>query len=293
MATTVRARFAHLTDLHLGTIPCREYPTAISVVRAAIEACNRLELDFVVLTGDLLDDTQRLDSDIELLRSLLDGLNCPYFLGVGNHDMQGRDIPARREVWRSFFPDLARETGGLYYQHDPVPGLRLIMLDTTETPETDYLTWRGYVSPEQADWFARALDSLDGRVPLIGLHHPPRPPLPFLRLMRLMPPDERRLLDCLDRLPVTGFLLAGHYHVSHARHVGRATILTGPSLVEHPHAFRVCEIDESGLHVRWHALPGEPLPRRVFSLGNRLRHRVIARLNRAHHGSFPLSGVSS
>jgi len=292
MAATVRARFAHLTDLHLGTVPCREYPTAIAVVRSAVAECNRLGLDFVVLTGDLLDDTVHLERDLHLLRELLDGLDCPFYLGVGNHDMQGRDIPARRMLWRQVFPDLARERG-LYYHHDPVPGLRLIMLDTTETPEVDYLTWRGFVSLEQADWFSRTLETLDGRVPLVGLHHPPRPPLPFLRLMRLMPPDERRLLDCLEGLTVEGFLLAGHYHVSHARRVGRATILTGPSLVEHPHAFRVCELDERGLHVRWHALPGEPLPRRVFTLGTRLRHRVIARLNRAHHGSFPLSGVSS
>ena len=103
MAATVLARFAHLTDLHLGTDPCREYPTAISVVRSAVAECNRLGLDFVVLTGDLLDDTVHLSRDLDLLRELLDGLKCPYYLGVGNHDMQGRDIQARRDVWRKFF----------------------------------------------------------------------------------------------------------------------------------------------------------------------------------------------
>ena len=292
MNTTIRARFAHLTDLHLGTVPCREYPTAIAVVRAAVAEVNRLGLDFVVLTGDLLDDTLHLEADLALLKDLLDELSCPYFVCVGNHDMQGRSIAERREAWRRVFPDLARESG-LYYQVEPVPGVRLIMLDTTETPESDYLTWRGHISPAQTSWFRQAIANLDGAVPIVGLHHPPRPPLPFLRLMRLWPADERRLLDCLDLLQSPGFLLAGHYHVSHARRLGQATILTGPSLVEHPHAFRVFELDDSRLHARWHGLPGEPLAKRLFTLGTRVRHRVIARLNRAHQGSFPVIGMRS
>ena len=89
-------KFLHLSDIHF----LREYPKAekgynsifnnmtspLIQMKRALEKINLSEIDFVIITGDLVESGTY--EDYELLTDELEGLlnNIPYIITMGNHD---------------------------------------------------------------------------------------------------------------------------------------------------------------------------------------------------------------
>jgi Icc protein len=87
---TERIRFAQVSDIHLvPETACRWWWMSDSPRRqleAAVAHLNQVpDLDFVVFTGDLVDQAD--PESFELFREILAQLRMPYYLSLGNHDV--------------------------------------------------------------------------------------------------------------------------------------------------------------------------------------------------------------
>lgn len=110
--------FIHLTDLHLPTqiyYPDAGYAsdsTSVNDFRSVIDDINLLRPEFVLLTGDLLNEGELENFAGQFwygwTQRLLEEIEVPVFVTNGNHDIGGwTDTPppagsARRNWWRYF-----------------------------------------------------------------------------------------------------------------------------------------------------------------------------------------------
>lgn len=72
-------RLAQLSDLHVGGVGWRR-----DTIAAAIDRCNREELDAIALTGDLIGGRAGVEDALELLSELR--TDVPRLAVLGNHD---------------------------------------------------------------------------------------------------------------------------------------------------------------------------------------------------------------
>jgi hypothetical protein len=71
-------RIVHLSDLHIGAIHQKKY------LERVVEETNSLNPDVVVLTGDLVDGSTQINSDI---LSPINEIKSPIYFVVGNHEI--------------------------------------------------------------------------------------------------------------------------------------------------------------------------------------------------------------
>jgi 3',5'-cyclic AMP phosphodiesterase CpdA len=291
--TTSTRRFAHLTDLHFTTFQQNRYPTGPLVLERAIADLNEQDLDFVLLTGDMFHFPERVALEIETFRELLSGLNCPYYLAFGNHDVEGHDVAPRKQFLMRELGDHGLSAGSPYYAVRPVPGLRLIVLDSTDTDEPDYLTWRGRFTATQADWLHETLAEQPDELTILGIHHPPVTPYPLMGALKFEEADRKRLAGAIAPHRHAPLLLCGHYHLSSSSSFSNTTVLTGPSLVEHPHQYRVFEIDTKAgghdIHFHWRQVPLDEREDAPCAIGTAMRHMALNRLSYAKRGSLSVA----
>jgi 3',5'-cyclic AMP phosphodiesterase CpdA len=155
---------AQITDVHLGFDPDNpaEYnrKRLDQVLRALIDGPNRPDL--LLATGDLTDR-----GDVDSYRRLANAFSqCPFPVWpcMGNHD--------ERANFALHFPhiphDLSAGSDGFVHYVLPLPGLRLIVIDTLDPGRHG-----GAFCETRAVWLRARLDE-EPEVPvIIVMHHPP------------------------------------------------------------------------------------------------------------------------
>jgi 3',5'-cyclic-AMP phosphodiesterase len=194
---------AQISDLHItppGTLAYGCVDTAAYLARA-IDALNALDPrpDAVIVTGDLVD-AGGID-EYEQLRALLDRLEMPCHLLVGNHD--------DRANFRSVFGARAvvADDGFVHYTID-IGGVRVIALDTLDPG-----SGAGRLCTARLEWLEARLDEARDLPVLIAMHHPPiLTGISFMDAIRLAPDDSRALDALLRRYPNVGRIVCGHVH---------------------------------------------------------------------------------
>lgn len=282
-------RFAHLTDLHFTTLMQSRYPTVVRVLERAIEDLNAQDLDFVLFTGDLFHFPERLGEELDPMRELLSRLRHPYYLTFGNHDVEGLHVRDRKRLLMRELEDQGLSGGDPFYDCSPAPGLRLVALDSTDTEDEHYLTWRGNFGKKQAEWLGQTLKRNDGELVLVAMHHPPITPYPLMGALKFEDEDAARLRSAIAPYPNIPLVLCGHYHLSSSTPYGPTTVLTGPSIVEHPHQYRVFEVVQHGstheVRFTWRSVPLDEREDAPCAIGTALRHMALNRLSYARRGS--------
>ncbi|MBN1948880.1 MAG: metallophosphoesterase, partial [Candidatus Cloacimonetes bacterium] len=110
--------FVHITDIHLPTTIYYPDPlslidsTSIADFREVIRDINLINPEFVLLTGDLVNEGEMEDFEnrrvYTIAQKMLTELEVPVFLTSGNHDIGGWDASpppqgtARRNWWKFF-----------------------------------------------------------------------------------------------------------------------------------------------------------------------------------------------
>ena len=163
------------TDPHLVPPGQRLYELDPAANLAAfVDEVNERHSDAAacVLLGDLAHRGD--EAAYALLRDILERLQVPWYVLLGNHD--------NRTAFKRMFPESAIDTDGFVQSCVDTEAGRLLLLDTLETG-----THAGGLCEARQDWLAAAL-AFDPEAPyFLFMHHPPmRVGLPSLDSVRLM-----------------------------------------------------------------------------------------------------------
>jgi len=125
------ARVLHTSDVHLAVPGSREEVA----FRAALALAGELDVDAVLIAGDLFDHARVPDAVLDLAADELERLGRPVVLLPGNHDvLDARSVHGRFEV--------ARRCANVQLLDDPDGS-------TVDVPGTDIVVWgRGMVEHE-------------------------------------------------------------------------------------------------------------------------------------------------
>ena len=125
--------------------------------------------------------------------------------------------------------------------------------------------------------------------------HPPITPYPFMDRLKFESPDARALAEVLKPHRHVQLALAGHYHFGGRNRFGPAELLLGPSLVEHPHPYRIVDVHQvdgkvGAIAHHWHTLRlhGDHDDACAFGTAG-VRSFALMRLSYVHEGVLPLA----
>lgn len=245
-------KFAIVSDLHVA-LPetVWDSPNRFHLVEVSIPALEQilahlatLDLDFLLLPGDLTQHGEPENHTWLIQR--LKALPFPTYVVPGNHDVPTR-WGSDRSIGLSDFSQYYQAFGyenpeQPYYSCQPVPGVRLIGLNSNFFDPDGNQIEMGRLDPLQMEWLQDTLAAVQDELVLVMLHHnviehlPRQTQHPLGR--RYMLDNAPALLDILDAAQVQ-LIFTGHLHVQDvARHRNIYEITTG-SLVSYPHPYRV------------------------------------------------------
>lgn len=140
----------------------------------AIKTLSREKLDFVIFGGDNVIGPGKDDVNWQLFIDIAQSLSCPWQFVLGENDISG-SIPV--DPMRTYGRDWKGkgiETDKTYWSQDPLEGVHLIGLDTSEPNST-----AGYLSGQQLAWLEKDLQTNANNFTIVVSHHPLLPPPPF------------------------------------------------------------------------------------------------------------------
>ena len=245
-------RFAIASDLHIS-LPhtIQPEPGRLHLLEVSIPAWEQVlleladaDLDFAILPGDLTKDGE--PENHEWLLNSLSALPFPVYVVPGNHDIRSPEAN-QSSIGLLDFPDYYRDygydfPGQLYYTCNPVPGVRLIALNSTMFDRQGKQL--GRLDEEQLQWLEEILDWMNEEFTIVVIHHnvlehlPNQSKHPMGR--RYMLDNARKLRKLLKDAGVD-LILTGHLHVQDIVRDGTLHEITTGSLVSYPHPFRILE----------------------------------------------------
>lgn len=233
-------RFAQISDVHLCDLPDTSYKVLSSskaLLDSAIKNLNKIKgLDFVVFTGDMVNDPKK-EYYKDFLTSLSE-LNHPSILTLGNHDAlkekQENNLLTKEEVINIFQKSNPYQNYGTpYFAFSPSDGYRVIVLDTTMGYEFGS---NGYIDDVQLQFLDQELSQNQDKTIVIFQHHPVVEPFKSNDHKIL---NANAYLNILSKYPSTPIgIFAGHYHATKIIKKDNVVHVASPSLVTYPNAFR-------------------------------------------------------
>lgn len=211
-----------------------------------INELNRMQdLDFVTMTGDLLNDGEPWN--LNNLQEILLGLKVPFYLLLGNHDYAhpGKPGISKAEIIFSFQGHGFQENYG-WYSLDPVPGLHAVFLDSTMSNSHG-----GHIPKIELDWLDKDLYENRDKLTIVFLHHLLVPAYPFnetgqwKRIIMVENANEVRAL--LKKYPQVQFVISGHHHLGKIKTVDGIHYFVNHSLVSYPNRYTVYELTPTKL----------------------------------------------
>ncbi|MDJ1168292.1 metallophosphoesterase [Roseofilum sp. BLCC_M154] len=248
-------QFAIISDLHIAlphTIwdhPKRFHLVELSIpaLELALDRISQLDLDFLLLPGDLTQHGE--PENHQWLQQRLSQLPYPVYVIPGNHDIPtqwGNETSISRAKFPTYYHQFGyRHSHQTDYTCELLPGVRLIALDSNEfDPEGKQLGY-GYLNEAQFQWLEEVLATTSEPLRLVMIHHNVIEHLPDQSThclgKRYMLQNGPRLIKVLQEAGIH-LLFTGHLHVQDIAQQGDLYEITTGSLVSYPHAYRTLRI---------------------------------------------------
>ena len=205
----------------------------------AIDQINEKgDLDFVMITGDLIDKS--FEKELRAVLPHLEKLNTPWYFAFGNHDRcVGGYLTTLvyMDMLRNANPNYDFKKS--YYSFSPKKHFKVIVLDDIITDE---ITSNGFMDEEQMKWLKKELDSSKNDVVLIFVHIPVIEPFasPTHKLRNAT--AVKALIESYKN-PIGVF--QGHYHAAKIIQHDNVLYVNSPALVSYPNAFRTVTVTDS------------------------------------------------
>lgn len=246
-------RFAVVSDLHIAlpeTIDDfhrRFHLTQFSIpaLEVALQHLNTLNLDFLLLPGDLTQDGEIVNH--RWLSQKLATLPYPVYVIPGNHDVPSL-TGSETAIAFNHFPEYYKlfgyhDTNSMDYTCEIAENLQLIALNSNNFNSEKQL--RGYLTDTQLIWLENTLKNLTNKVVFLMIHHniiehlPNQYHHPLGR--RYMLDNAPDLLKILDKYNVQ-LIFTGHLHIQDIAQYKNIYEITTGSLITYPHPYRVLEL---------------------------------------------------
>lgn len=257
--TDLNFKFAVVSDLHIA-LPHTiwDAPNRFHLVEVSIPAFEQILVqleadppDFLLLPGDLVQHGER--ENHEWLANRLSQLPFPCYVVPGNHDVVRKwgnlptDETGKDRIALSDFPQLYQAFGyddgqRLYYQHEILPGVHIIGLNSNAFGADGEQIGTGYIDDEQLAWLDEQLTALGGKFVMVMVHHNVLEHLPDQASNKLgrryMIKNASALVSRLKaaKVPVA---FTGHLHVQDIAQSDDFYAITTGSLVSYPHPYRL------------------------------------------------------
>jgi len=210
---------AQISDLHVTTDAApADRARNEERLRTVLDSIRRLRPQpvAIIASGDLVDRGEA--EEYRNLRSILDDVEIPVLLGVGNHDL--------RDPLSDVFADarVRRDPNGFIQYAMRFGEYRVIMLDSLEIGSNG-----GGFCEKRAGWLRDELASDSEAPTLIAIHHPPV--RSWIRWMD-EPADSawiRTLEAAIAPFDQVRVIACGHMHRAYARRFGPAVCVVAPA----------------------------------------------------------------
>ena len=236
-------RIAQVSDAHLSTF---EENTSYKFLKKSRELLEDVVFqintsgpyDFVMFTGDMVNKPKI--TELETFAKIANKLMYSWYAVDGNHDIN-IDGPLTKKKFIELLGDANdnMRQKNVYYAFTPKKGFRVICLDSV----IDYkFTSNGEISNEQFMWLKEELRNHPKDVIVIATHVPIYEPYSSSNHKMLNEYEVRKLLKYHEN-PV--IVLQGHYHCAKTKQDENLLVVSTPSLVTYPNAFRVININST------------------------------------------------
>ena len=225
--------FVQLADPQLGkggTAP-NPYEFTVSSFKRAVRLVNALEVDFVVICGDLIHRSYQDANSLADFQEIQAGFTVPYYIAPGNHDVgDGGSRPTVASLNRY------RQIFGEDYFSVEHKGYTFAIANTS--------LWRYQVQGESEthdSWFKQTLAAArDTNSPVFVVQHYP------IADLKLSAADKLELLTLLETSGVVA-VLAGHKHRLIIEDYNGIQLVAGESTGQNddgrPLGFRIWHVD--------------------------------------------------
>ncbi len=242
--------FAQLSDIHLSTqgdMFDMLSGHAADFLRGVVAELNRQpDLDFVLITGDLLNDAA--EAELTLFEQAIGSLQIPAYIIPGNHDRRESDRTeglTHCQFAHFFNPQiearLAARDDQLGYWSIPLkPEVQLIGLDSVKDDD-----WGGRIGPVQMAWLKGELEAHADKLVILACHHPLHELAPIDRQpdwSNFVCDNGPKLLSLFGDYPQLKLVLTGHHHLTRADLMGSRLHLACPALAAYPCAYRTVRL---------------------------------------------------
>ena len=242
-AASNNLRIAQVSDAHFSSF---EENTSYKFLKKSGELLDDVifqintsgPYDFVIFTGDLINKPKV--SELEKFTEHVNKLMYPWYAIDGNHDIS-IDGPLTKSKFLSILANTNENMNqkNIYYAFTPKKGFRVICLDSI----IDYkLTSNGEISNEQFLWLKEELDKHSKDVVVVCTHVPIIEPYSSPNHQLENEYEVRKLLKT-HKAPTV--VLQGHYHAVKIKQDDNMLVISCPSLVTYPNAFRVININSN------------------------------------------------
>ena len=234
-------KFAQISDIHYSTVHEDGSYKLLSKTKDLLEDAisqvnNEKEIDFVMITGDAIDRPTK--SSIYGVTKILNTLNYPWYLVIGNHDTTTSGFLTKKtliEIIRAENPN--QQFDSTYYSFKPKMGFRVIVMDGAKNKG---ISSNGIISDEQLNWLDKLLTKSKDEVVLIFIHFPLLPPFDSPNHEILNAKDFKAIIKKYN-MPIAIF--SGHYHMTKITKYNNVLHVSTPSLAGYPNSFRIVEVD--------------------------------------------------
>lgn len=244
-------KFAVLSDMHYASVGEDKAMKLLAsgkeiTPKVLKEISDNKDIDFVVLTGDLLVDPYK--KDLGELKELLDkDLKKPYYIIIGNHDLpmdkNKEDIGKNIYSNKNFFDTFHLKKG---YWSTNVDGLHLIGLDSSRTD-----TWGGSISKEQVAWLKKDLAKNKSKPTVIFAHHAFLEFYPEMDLRKeFYFENYAEVLKILLDNPQVKFTVTGHYHFPAEIFRDGVHHFSAPSIITYPCKYAIFTVDDDNIDLK-------------------------------------------
>jgi len=275
-----KAKFAVITDTHMelyGKDGMKMGASSCKIVENTCKALNKVaDLDFVLVTGDLLLDGEPWNLD--LMKAYLDDLRVPYYVICGNHDYAPASqakaekppyvaVNKAAVIWT--FQGHGYRGADAWWGADPMPGLHLIGLDANVP-----IHWGGHMPLSEMKFLDKELYANQDKVNIVLCHHnfvawskDEEFGGKFDKFQMDNAPEVRKILE--KYVPAVQVALTGHRHIG-LRHqkVNGVNYIVNPAAVSYPNQYTIYTLTPTSVsyETRWVPIDKETIEKAKANL---------------------------